>query len=96
MITNLHPVDAYGALKAEFAELKARMDQAHALVVALGEGAHEGAMFRATVSTAEYKSVDRAAIIEKLQPSHQLLTAHTTYSERTSVRVVARNGREAA
>jgi hypothetical protein len=91
-MSNIHPADALGALKAEIANLEIRAKAEHARLVAMGAGAHEGEIFRATVSVAERESIDWKAISAKLEPSRQLVTAHTSAKEVTTVRVVARTG----
>jgi hypothetical protein len=90
-----HPADTLGMLKAQIAELETLAKIEHARLVALGTGAHEGNIFRATVSVAARESVDWKAIAEKLEPSRQLVTAHTSAKDVTTVRVVARTGEAA-
>ena len=88
-----HPADALGALKARIADLEALAKVEHARLVALGVGAHEGETFRASVSASERVTIDWRAVAEKLEPSRQLITAHTTSKDVVTVRVVARNGK---
>lgn len=92
MNSNMHHVDQLGYLKAQLAELKAQESELRDLIVAMGQGAHEGDVFRATVSIADRETVDWRAIAEYLQPSRQLITAHTSATSVTTVRVVARKG----
>jgi hypothetical protein len=94
-MSNMHPADALGALKAQIANLEAQAKIEHARLVAMGAGAHEGELFRASVSVAERESIDWRAVAEKLEPSRQLITAHTSAKEVTTVRVVARTGKAA-
>ena len=89
---SIHPADALGFLKAQIADLEKAAKAEHARLVALGVGAHEGETFRATVSVADRETVDWKAVAEKLAPSRQLITAHTSAKEVTTVRVVARTG----
>ena len=91
-MSNLHPADALGDFKAQMADLEVRAKVEHARLVAMGPGAHEGEIFRATVSVAERETIDWKAISAKLEPSRQLVTAHTSAKEVTTVRVVARTG----
>jgi hypothetical protein len=84
MTTNMHPADMLGKLKAQRVEIEAQEKVFHAMLVAMGEGAHEGEWFRATVSKSERAKLDMDAV-----------RAHTTYTDVTMVRVVARNGRAA-
>lgn len=90
-ILNIHPADALGELRAQRVEIENKEKVFHAMLIAMGEGAHEGEKFRATVSKSEREKLDMAAVREKL--SRQFLAAHTTTTEVTTVRVVARNGR---
>jgi hypothetical protein len=90
-ITNIHPADALGKLRAQRVEIENQEKVFHAMLVAMGEGAHEGEEFRATVSKSERAKLDMDAVREKL--SRQFITANTTYTEVTTVKVVARNGR---
>jgi hypothetical protein len=92
-ILNIHPADALGKLKAQITELEAQAKVFHSVLVAMGEGAHEGELFRATVAKSERAKLDMDAVREKL--SAQFIRAHTTFSDVTTVRVVARNGRAA-
>lgn len=92
MSSNLHPADALGALKAQIADLEAQAKIEHARLVALGAGAYEGEIFRATVSIAERESIDWKTIAARLEPSRQLIAAHSSAKEVTTVRVVARTG----
>jgi hypothetical protein len=92
MTSNIHPADALGFLKAQIADLEAAAKIEHARLVAMGVGAHEGETFRATVSVAPRETVDWKTVAAKLEPSRQLVTAHTSEKEVTTVRVVARTG----
>lgn len=83
-------VDRLGTLKAQAADLSAQIKAIETNLKAGGSGSFEGSLFRATVSVAERTMVDWKSVAEKLEPSHQLVTAHTTLAVVTSVRVVAR------
>jgi len=85
-----HPVDSFGFLKAQLAEMEKQADAIRAQIIALGTGAHEGDVFRATVSIADRESVCWKSVAEKLNPSYQLIAAHTSRKEVTTVRIVAR------
>ena len=89
-MSNLHPADALGFLKAQIADLKAAAEIEHARLVAMGVGAHDGETFRASVSVADRDSIDWKAIAAKLEPSRQLVTAHTETKAVTTVRVHSR------
>jgi len=87
-----NPVDSLGFLKAQIADLEKQAKAFHAQIVAMGVGAHEGDIFRASVSVADRETIDWRAVAEKFEPSRQLVTAHTSAKEVTTVRVVARTG----
>ena len=84
-------VDLCGKLRAARVEAekeeKAMRDM---LIARLGVGAHEGELFRASVSLSERETLDMAAVREKLSP--QFIRAHTTVTEVTTVRLSARKG----
>jgi len=90
--STLNPVDALGELKAEIAKLETLEKALRDEIAALGAGAHDGNLFRASVSIADRESTDWKAIALKLEPSRQLITAHTSAKSVTTVRVVARTG----
>jgi hypothetical protein len=91
-IPNKHPADALLALKAQIANLESLAKVEHARLVAMGEGAYEGEIARASVSIVEREKIDWKTIAEKLEPSRQLITAHTSTTTFPMVRVVARLG----
>ena len=96
-IKAISPIDRLGALRAQIAELKATEAFLIDEVKALGLGAHEGDLFRATVSeTAEALSLDPKAAEAKLIElgvdgrwfsRHQKVRAGSV-----AVRIVARKG----
>lgn len=91
MHENLMPlVDQLGYLSAEIANLELRQKQLEDELKAIGAGAYEGALFRATVSVADRKTLDMKAVRKKL--SKQFIAAHTKTKEVMSVHVVARTG----
>jgi len=71
-------VDQLGILAAKIAELQAQYDSCKAELIHAGIEVAEGEFYRATVSHVEpAPRVDWKAVAEKLQPSRQLITAHT-------------------
>lgn len=67
-ISNVHPADRLGDIRAQIAELKAIEEAILADIKALGVGAHEGDAYRATVSeVAERSTLDPKAAEEKLR-----------------------------
>ena len=81
-------VDQLGTLKAQVAELTQLEKILKDALAAKGEGEYEGKIFRATVAFSNRGSLDMDAVRGKL--SAQFLSAHTTYCEVTTVRVVGR------
>jgi hypothetical protein len=107
-MTNNHPADILGALKAQIADLEARAKIEHARLVAMGAGAHEGDLFRATVSVADRNTIDWESIAKALKPSLkqtreywspqtvELVDGNTATKPITTVRVAARRNNVAA
>lgn len=81
-------VDTLGAIKAEIANLTAQEKVLKDKLIALGESAIDGELFRATISTSERATLDMEAVRAKLSP--QFITAHTNVSTVTAIRVVSR------
>lgn len=70
--------DKLGIIAAQLATLQAEYDARKAELIAAGVDVVEGALFRATVSHVEpAPRIDWKAIAERLEPSRQLITAHT-------------------
>ena len=84
--------DQLGELKAEMADLALLEVQLKDKLIELGIKEAEGDLFRVTVTRTMVQRVDWATVASKLEPSHQLVKAHTTEKERVTVRVTARNG----
>ncbi len=83
-------VDELGLIKAQISALKAREDELKEELIASGEAEAEGSLFRATVTQTSRTTTDWKAVAAKLEPSRQLITAHTTEVPAVSVRVSAR------
>lgn len=76
-LTNL--VDELGALKAQIAELQDRETAIKLELQQSGLAEIDGDLYRTTISFVEPSpKVDWKAVAERLQPSHQLITAHTS------------------
>jgi len=90
--TNLSLVDHLGVVLAQIAELKREGDAIKEMLIKWGVGAYEGDLYRVTVSQSERATLDMAAVRAKLSP--QFIAAHTKFNDVTTVRVVARNGRQ--
>lgn len=79
-------IDHAGALDSEIKALTKQLETIKATIKAQGAGDHAGFMFTAKVIESERETIDYKAICEKLAPSRQLVTAHTTHSVVTSIR----------
>ena len=90
MTSNLPAIDSLGLIKAQIADLEAQEKVLRDQIAELGAGAYDGDLFRASVSIADRETIDWRAIAEKLEPSRQLITAHTSAKTVTTVRVAAR------
>lgn len=85
-------VDELGPLKAQIADLQEREKALRQALIDADVPECDGRLFRGTVSRYVFMLVDYKTICEKLEPSHQLLAAHTKHEPRTTVRIVARKG----
>lgn len=93
--SNVAPViDELGYLQAEIANLAEREAKLKNELRALGPGAHEGELFRVTVSTSVRETLDLEAVRERL--SRQFIKAHTKEKIVTTVKVTARTGEKEA
>lgn len=85
-------IDELAAIRAEIAELKAKEETRRFFLIAAGITAADGTQHRVTISTTYKVSIDWKTIAERLNPSTQLITAHThkadepTYTLRLSGR----------
>jgi hypothetical protein len=79
-------IDHAGALDSEIKALTKQLETIKAQVKAQGAGDYAGFVFTAKVIDSERETVDYKTICEKLQPSRQLITAHTSHSVITSIR----------
>lgn len=96
MTQKVHPADALGSLKAQIVELESLAEIQRQHLIDMGEGAHEGIVFRATVSIADRTTVAWKKVAMKLDPPRQLITAHSNTESVTTVKVTARNGNDIA
>ena len=86
-------VDRLGELNAAIATLEKEKAALREVVVASGETAVDGDLFRATVSFSTVERIDYAAVVAGFPKSvklTRLLKSHTSFSERTTLRVVSR------
>jgi hypothetical protein len=71
--------DELGSITAEIKRLTAQKDKLSAQLKDLGAGTYEGAIYSTLVYyTSPQAVIDWKAIAQKLNPSHQLVTAHTS------------------
>jgi len=77
-------VDELGSLQDQAAALAAQIDSLKATIKAQGAGRYLGSRWQSLVSdVAESKRVDWKAVAAHFNPSHQLITAHSTTVEAT-------------
>lgn len=79
-------IDHAGALDSEIKALTKQLETIKSQIKAQGAGDHAGFVFTAKVIESERETIDYKTICEKLQPSRQLITAHTSHSVVTSIR----------
>ena len=91
---NLLPIDHLGHLRAQIADLQEQAKDLEIEIKAAGPGVHEGHLYRTTVSEVVTDRVDWKGVAVKLNPSRQLITAHT--SEVHSIRLTVSARRRAA
>ncbi len=84
--------DELGIIRAKMADLKVRETEIRDVMIEAGISAFEDRKFRAVVVESLRTLIDWKAVAAKLEPSHQLVTAHTTEKEVISIRVSARRG----
>ena len=84
--------DELGIIRAKMADLKDREVEIREVMIAAGISAFEDKKFRAVVVESLRTLIDWKSVAAKLEPSHQLVSAHTTQKEVTSIRVSARRG----
>lgn len=90
-------VDDLGAVKAALADLQQEEKALKDMLIERlygphrsGENAIDGDLFRATVAEVNRENIDWKSVAAKLNPSHQLINAHTSRTVFHTVRVVAR------
>lgn len=79
-------IDQAGSINAEIKALEKQLETLKDLIKAQGAGKHAGFVFQAHVIDSNRDKTDWQAIAEKLNPSRQLITAHTTNSIVQSIR----------
>lgn len=84
--------DELGFVRAQIADLKDREQDIRETFIEAGVTAMEGETFRAVVVESLRTTVNWKEVAAKMEPSRQLVRAHTTEKEVTSIRVNARRG----
>jgi hypothetical protein len=79
--------DMIGELDATLAPLQKERDALAAQLKLAGAGRYTGTLWNATVVDSIVESVDWKAVAAKLNPSRQLVTAHTRQSPRTTLKI---------
>ena len=87
-------VNRLAEIKAQCADLKHEEEEIKAGLIATGHPVIESNAYRASIALCDGRiTVDWKTIAERLNPSHQLISAHTTQGEAYAVvRVSARKG----
>lgn len=84
--------DELGFVRAQIADLKNREKDIRETFIEAGVKAMEGETFRAVVVESLRTTIDWKTVAAKMEPSRQLVRAHTSEKEVTSIRVNARRG----
>ncbi len=84
--------DELGTIRAQMADLKDREREIRNTLIEAGVKTLEDDTFRALVVESMRTLIDWKAIAAKLEPSRQLVTAHTEEKEVIPIRVSARRG----
>jgi hypothetical protein len=87
--------DELGNIRAQMADLKNRESDIREIFINAKVDSLEDEIFRAKVVHSLRTSIDWKAVAAKLEPSRQLVTAHTSEKEVISIRVNARRGARA-
>jgi hypothetical protein len=87
----MNVADQMGTLSAEISVLQEKFKSLRTKAIDTGEKEIEGSLFRITINVSDREKVDWKSIVERLEPSRQLITANTSHNETTTVRVVARS-----
>jgi len=85
-------IDTLASIKAEIADLNTRAETYKAALIAAEVTAADGTLHHVTISESYPVKTDWQTIAKKLQPSAQLVRAHTTQADEPTftVRITAR------
>ena len=79
--------DKIGELDAMIAPLAKQREQLAAQLKLAGAGRYTGQLWNATISESVVTKVDWESVAAKLNPSRQLVTAHTSQSPRVTLKI---------
>ena len=82
-------VDELGLIQAQIAELRVLEKALKGAILQSGDT--EGDLFKATIIEAERRSVDWKAVANHLEPSYQLVRAHSKTTDVVTIKVTARS-----
>ncbi len=79
-------IDQAGSIDSEIKALEKQLATLKTAIKAHGAGKHAGFVFSANVIDSERTTTDWATIAARFNPSHQLVSAHTTHAVIQSIR----------
>lgn len=79
-------IDQAGSIDSEIKALEKQLVTLKTAIKACGTGKHAGFVFSANVIDSERTTTDWQTIAARFNPSHQLITAHTTHAVIQSIR----------
>jgi hypothetical protein len=79
-------IDQAGSIDSEIKSLEKQLATLKTAIKAHGTGKHAGFVFSANVIDSERTTTDWQTIAARFNPSHQLVSAHTTHSIVQSIR----------
>jgi hypothetical protein len=79
-------IDHAGAIDSEIKALEKQLATLKTAIKACGTGKHAGFVFSANVIDSERTTTDWQTIAARFNPSHQLVSAHTTHAVVQSIR----------
>ena len=83
-------VDDLGTVRAQIATLREQEAKIELQLYGLGKGSYDGTFFHSTVSIWEQVTTSWKAIAEKLEPSRQLVAAHSSTIIKRKISITAR------
>jgi len=95
-VSYLMMVDQIADLDAKMAALKADREALAGELKTAGAGQYEGSLHIATVSESERTTVDWRTVAEKMEPSRQLIAAHSETRVVVSLRLTGKARKAAA